>query len=384
MYKNKLMIAAAGSGKTTYLIEQSLKIKEKNVLITTYTEANEEEIRKKFIEKVGHIPRNITIQTWFSFLLHHGVRPYQSAMDDRLQELRIGFYLTDQPSGLRYNNKKNGFPVYWGKLDLFPYYFTKSLKIYSDKIAEFIVECNKKTDKEVIGRISRIYPYIFIDEVQDLAGWELEILKLLFGSKSKVLLVGDPRQVTYLTHHPKKYVKYADGKIDEFIRNECVNNICEIDTKTLSKTHRNNKHICDFSSKLFQEYRPCTPCNCENCRSYAETHEGIFFVRKQDIEKYCQEYSPTILKEKLAAYPDWNYGKSKGLTFNRVLIYPTNSIKNWIRDHSTELAATTRCKFYVAITRARHSVGIVFDYHETEEFIGVNKYNPNCFDVLGI
>jgi len=53
MNNNKLIIAAAGSGKTTYLIEQALKVKEENALITTYTEANEEEIRKKFIEKKG-------------------------------------------------------------------------------------------------------------------------------------------------------------------------------------------------------------------------------------------------------------------------------------------------------------------------------------------
>jgi len=51
MNNNKLIIAAAGSGKTTYLVKQVLKVKEANVLITTYTEANEEEIRKKFFKK---------------------------------------------------------------------------------------------------------------------------------------------------------------------------------------------------------------------------------------------------------------------------------------------------------------------------------------------
>ena len=66
MNKNKLMLAAAGSGKTTFLVEKSKKIKDENVLITTYTEANEAEIINKF---KGRIPRNITIQTWFSFLL---------------------------------------------------------------------------------------------------------------------------------------------------------------------------------------------------------------------------------------------------------------------------------------------------------------------------
>ena len=39
MNNNKLIIAAAGSGKTTQLVEEALKIKAKKVLITTYTQA---------------------------------------------------------------------------------------------------------------------------------------------------------------------------------------------------------------------------------------------------------------------------------------------------------------------------------------------------------
>ena len=45
MMNNKLIIAAAGSGKTTYLINEAMKFKDEKVLITTYTEANEEEIK---------------------------------------------------------------------------------------------------------------------------------------------------------------------------------------------------------------------------------------------------------------------------------------------------------------------------------------------------
>ena len=77
---NKLIVAAAGSGKTTHLVSEALKIADKKVLITTFTDANENEIRKKFYEIKGYIPSNITIQTWFSFLIQHGVKPYQSVV----------------------------------------------------------------------------------------------------------------------------------------------------------------------------------------------------------------------------------------------------------------------------------------------------------------
>ena len=56
-----------------------------------------------------------------------------------------------------------------------------------------------------------------------------------------------------------------------------------------------------------------------------------------------------------------NFGVSKGLTFNRVLIYPTDTMMKWLIDRSFKLADISRSKLYVALTRARHSVGIVIN-----------------------
>ena len=78
MKNNQVLIAAAGSGKTTYLVKKALELTDSQLLITTYTLANEKEIIKKFVELNNCIPKNITIQPWFSFLLQHGVRPYQT------------------------------------------------------------------------------------------------------------------------------------------------------------------------------------------------------------------------------------------------------------------------------------------------------------------
>ncbi|HRN70013.1 MAG TPA: UvrD-helicase domain-containing protein [Candidatus Woesebacteria bacterium] len=392
MNKNKLIIAAAGSGKTTYIIKKALEIKDKNVLITTYTEANSDEIRKKVIEERGYIPKNITIQTWFSFLLQHGVRPYQSIIHEGLNNIKIGFLLTEERSGKKVDasgnviygtNPKNGkkFPIFWGKDNIGHYFFTKNKKIYSDKTAEFIVDANTKMNGEIIHRIARIYPYIFVDEVQDLAGWELEILKLLFESNSNILLVGDPRQVTYLTHHSIKYQKYRDGKIQDFLNNECKKDSYEIDTTTLKNTHRSNKEICDFSSQLFPDYEKCEPCTCTKCRSDKKEFEGIYAVREQDVPAYSDQFSPVTLKWSGAIPPEWNFGKSKGLTFERVLIYPTKtggkSMVSWLKNRTIDLSSETRSKFYVAITRARYSVGIVYNFKANETLESINNYIPN-------
>lgn len=375
MGTSKLIIAAAGSGKTTDLVKAALAIKDKNVLITTFTEANEEEIRKKILKTKKYIPKNITIQTWFSFLLQHGVRPYQGTMKDELFNKKIGFYLVEGKSGLKGNNSK-GIPIYWGESDFKQFYFTKNYKIYSDKISKFVFECNKKGNNEVINRLSRIYPYIFIDEVQDLAGWDLELLKLLFNSDSNIQMVGDPRQGTYSTNDSTKYKKYRNGKIQDFINEKCKNGICEIDTESLKKSHRNNQEICSFSSKLYPEHPVCEPCECQSCRQYVEEHEGVFLVKEDDIENYFNRYKKiTKLYYHKAEYPDLNFGASKGLSFERVLIYPTQKIKNYIKNGNLSEIESIKAKFYVAVTRARYSVGIVYNYDENETYIeGIEKF----------
>lgn len=376
MNKNKLIIAAAGSGKTTFLINEALKIEDKNVLITTYTESNEAEIRRIFIRKKGYIPENITIQTWFSFLMQHGVRPYQDVLNKDLHGKKIGFNLTEGSSGF-YETTTGEKRSYSEEKNFFQYYFTsiKKLKIHSDKISKFIYKTDNKTDGEIINRLSRIYPYIFIDEIQDLAGWDLDILKLLFDSKSKILMVGDPRQVVYLTNHPNKYKKYMNGKIKEFIENECKNNTCLINETTLIKSHRNNKWLCDFSSALYNsEYKHCQPCECIKCREYNTDHQGIFLVKEKDTEEYCKKYNPQKLFYKEAKFPDLNYGISKGLSFDRVLIYPTKKIIKYLKNGNLKEIESIRAKFYVAATRARHSVGIIFDYEKNNCVLEVQKY----------
>lgn len=369
MKENKFMIAAAGAGKTTFLVEKALKLKDGNVLITTYTQANKEEIRKKIIEKNKCIPKHITVQTWFSMLLQHGVKPYQ----DYLFEDKInGMILVNKPSGCKYYNKR-GFPVYYREEETRNHYFNKDNKIYSDKISKFVFRCNERSNGAVINRLSRIYSHIFIDEVQDLAGYDLEIIKLLFESQSNILIVGDPRQVTYLTHLERKHEKYRQGKIKEFIQNECKKSNCIIDEDTLNVSYRNNELICNFSSKLYPEFKSCMSKQNDDV-----PHKGIFLVREKDVDEYLKIYNPVQLRDNIRVnvnnkYPAMNFGDSKGLTFDRVLIYPTKPFVDWIKDHNSKLKPQSRSKFYVALTRAKYSVGIVFNYDDTD-IEGIEKF----------
>nr|WP_121269863.1 UvrD-helicase domain-containing protein [Pedobacter schmidteae] len=378
--RNKLLISVAGSGKTTHIVNQALKVRDTNVLITTYTEANEEEIRRKFLEINRFIPANITIQTWFSFLIQHGVKPYQGSIySDEIN----GMLLVNEASGINFVTKSGVKIPYKESSEFKKHYFTKSGKLYSDKLAKFVIRCNEKSGGNLIDRLARLYPHIFIDEVQDLAGNDLEVLKLFFNSATSVTMVGDPRQVTYLTHHEKLHSGYKNGKIKEFVLEKCKN-LCAIDETTLKYSHRNNAEICIFSSNLYPALSKSEPCICSNCRSSSVTHTGVFLISEEDTELYKKKYSPTILRYKLAVNPEWNYGNCKGLGFDRVLIYPTASIISYLKNgiltkkvKGKDVPAFDIAKFYVAITRARYSVGIICSNDEILNIKGLRKWMPD-------
>ncbi len=360
MNNNKLIIAAAGSGKTTLLVNEGLNPTNGNVLITTYTEANGVEIRKKIVEKNKFIPSHLKVQTWFSFLLEHGVRPYQ------------GYFFENDIKGMNFVNNQS--VRYSKESETEKHYFDEQRKIYSDKISKFLIKCNEKSGGKIIDRLHRIYPNIFIDEIQDLAGYDLDFLKLIFNSNIDVLLVGDPRQGTYSTSNIAKNKKYKKSSIVHFFEDTSI--AINKDESSLTTNYRSIPAICDLSNCLFPQHLKTKPGNTEKTG-----HDGIFLVRPRNVDNYLFEYKPMQLRDKKNkvienSHPVMNFGESKGLSFDRVLIYPTEPIKKWLKDNNSNLAATSRSKLYVAITRARFSVAFVYDYKDDEIISGVAKYLP--------
>lgn len=92
-------------------------------------------------------------------------------------------------------------------------------------------------------------------------------------------------------------------------------------------------------------------------RARLTDHDGVFLIKKSDIDNYLKEYNPIQLRDSRRTevnnnYSVMNMGESKGLTFKRVLIYPTKPILDWMKDHSKTLKDLSQSKFYVAVTRA--------------------------------
>jgi DNA helicase-2/ATP-dependent DNA helicase PcrA len=92
----------------------------------------------------------------------------------------------------------------------------------------------------------------------------------------------------------------------------------------------------------------------------------VFLVPTERVSEYIAAYRPVQLRHSRSvavndSFPVFNFGDSKGMTFDRVLIYPTKDMLGWVLHRSGDLKPGTRAKCYVALTRAKHSAAFVCD-----------------------
>jgi DNA helicase II / ATP-dependent DNA helicase PcrA len=357
---NFFIHAVAGSGKTTRLVKLALREKNKKILITTYTRHNTEEIKRKIIEKNGYIPSNIEVFSWYGFLLSHCIRPYQNILgfNKRISEL---FFTPNDPHIAKDSNGK--IYVKTSKEETLKYYTNSTGKIYSCKLSEFACACDEKSSGKIIKRLESCYDYIFIDEAQDFSGYDFDFVDLLLSSRIKLIIVGDSRQNTFDTHKSRKNKKYSDD-IDLWFKEKIKKKKGIL--KYMNKSWRCNQDICNFADKLYPDLPKSSSLNLT-----ISEHRGVYYVKNSQFENYVNNYSPTILvydknvKKKINLdIKTINFGVSKGSTYDRVLIKPTETIKKYLKTGSIGNSLDARNKLYVAITRAKNSVAFLVEDNE--------------------
>jgi DNA helicase-2/ATP-dependent DNA helicase PcrA len=202
--------------------------------------------------------------------------------------------------------------------------------------------------------LERIYAHIFIDEVQDLVGYDLDVLDSLLVSGIKLILVGDPRQHTFATNIGPRNKKYRGARLADWFAKRA--DVCTFEPRNYS--YRCNQAICDFADAIYPNLPATTSIDV------APTgHDGIFQVATEDVPGYIAEHHPvTVLRHDknvdTAGLPAMNIGIAKGSTFDRVMIFPTKPMLKYLEDgDETKLKAPER--LYVAVTRARFSVAFV-------------------------
>lgn len=339
--KNRVIIASAGSRKTTFIVEEALAIHDKKVLITTYTNENLDQINSYLIQRAGYVPEHITVISWFSFLLQDGVRPYQNHMTDNGRINSINF--TAIPG--RYAAKAN----------VNAYFLTDGNNIYRDRVADFICECDKRSKGLIIRRLEKIFTHIFVDEVQDFAGFDLDLLEKLFSSAISVIAVGDPRQATFSTNNSSKNKQYKKSQILEWLSAKQKAKLLQIEERT--DCYRSNQLICDFADSLFPTLKKSNSKN-----TTVTEHDGVSSIKEAEVVDYYNKHKPVVLRydkrTNTMGLPALNIGMTKGRTFDRVLIFPTKPMKEyWATKDLSKAGDLT--KLYVAVTRARYSATFV-------------------------
>ena len=354
---NRVIIASAGSGKTTTIVDDACGDTARRAAMITYTNNGREEITTKSYQRFGCVPPHVTINTWYAFLLRHFVRPYQKCLYD------------PRVAGIQFVNGRSA--PYVAADNVRRHYFSKPDRMYVDKVSKFAWYVIEHTGGLPLQRFEQIFDRLFIDESQDLAGYDLELIELLLKSGVEITLVGDHRQATYSTNSAAKNKKYGGPNIVLKFEEWEKAGFCGIDYHNYS--HRCVQAICD----LADQFHPKAP-NTESKNTDITGHDGVFAVRKSHVAAYMQAYNPQPLRYSRATRnipgKPINYGNAKGMTFDRTLIYPHAPLKKFLKTGELKDAGKEVAKIYVAITRARQSVAFVVD--DDSPIAGLNIFDP--------
>jgi DNA helicase II / ATP-dependent DNA helicase PcrA len=355
---SRIIISAAGGGKTTRVVELALGATDGVTALLTYTRGNIRELQKKVHERRACIPAHVEIQPWFTFLLREMARPYRGVMHDKRVD---GIFWVE--------GKSDRFAR---TTDIRRFYFQDGRRIYSDKIAKFICECERRSDGAVLRRLKQRFARIVIDEVQDMAGYDLDLIELMLQARIEMTLVGDFRQATFATNNSSKNKAFAGSKVVDKFEKWKKTGLVDIDYE--QHTFRCNQTIADLADKFFP-YAPKTVSKNLDITG----HDGIFVVMSGDVLAYVSRFAPRALRYSVKTQCDihapLNFGESKGMTFDRVLIFPHGPAAKWIKSGNIEDVVKSLSKMYVAVTRARFSVAFVFD--GTVHAIGATRWDPS-------
>lgn len=377
MMNNDVIFAAAGSGKTYGICSKAIRLAtqtKKTILLVTYTNEGVHSLETEYKKQnLGVIDSNVKIATWYSFVLSDFIKPYQCLLN-----LKYKYYKKEIPCDVPENYIKfiafyqnEDTPRYYNKGHI-QYFINGAHDIQKNKVSELAYKCNADSSGKVIERLEEIYSHIFFDELQDYAGWDLELLLLLFSSVIPTTCVGDYKQATFRTNNSLKNKQFRDDKIKDFFELQQSKGICSI---TYSKvTRRFNQDICDYVNTIHGDAnnQVCQCCEME----FPNENTGVYIIDPKYLSDYCSFYSPTILRyDRDSTIPFshncqvLNYGNSKGLTLDRVIIIPVGTVLPFIKKGANITSPQTKSKFYVACTRAQYSVVFAIEnFTETDHF----------------
>lgn len=383
--------AVAGSGKTTHLVEMGrdrllelagIQGHHGKLAYVTFTTNNNDNLQNKLYKSIG-FSDSIVVLGWYQFLLQTFIQPYKRDIIEELYNTHVSVSFANPPTFK--DSKGKNRPTY-KKGDFKKKFLDKENNIYKDYIAEFASECIIRNKVSLQKYLPSIFDTIYIDEAQDLCGYDFEILKFLLQETNvPVVVAGDAKQTTYTTANVKKNKKFTfDSYLAEKVNRPNKEHII-IDRETLIYTHRCISSISTLASKIYPE-TPTITCSCDKCektrKQYIHRLRGIYFVKKKDIQDFLDETGAVILRwnkrdNATKGMADiYNMGEVKGLEFDSVLISPTASMLDILQGRGNVESDIVLAKLYVAVTRPRYILGVIVSDGFNDKIDGFSWYTP--------
>lgn len=330
----RVIFAVAGAGKTTFIVEH-LSL-DKRSLILTYTDSNYENLQCKILKKFNGIwPKNITLMTYFSFLLRFCYRPFLSNWIN-VKDLYF---------------EKN--PNQFGRQDTIRYYITSGRYIYHNRLSLLLEK------KGVIGdikeRIKKFFDEFIIDEIQDIGGRDFNFLENIMDMNVDCLFVGDYYQHTYDTSRDGNVNCNLFDNISRYER-RFINKGFTIDKTSLQKSWRCGEQICEFiRTKL-------------GINIYSNINDDICFIEyisdSDKINNVISNNSIIKLHYQNSAkfgvgHKNWGDTKGEDKYQDVCVMLNKRSATLYKKGQLNELPRISRNKLYVAITRAYKNVFLI-------------------------
>lgn len=342
---NIVRLAAAGAGKTWGICREAISISRdplKRILLLSYTNKCIESIRAE-VEKQngGIVPKNINIMSWYQFLLNELIKPYQTYIAGINEIKSLDFSLEHDRNYEETGTKER--------------YITSENYVRSEEASNLCLFLNDKSGGKLLSRLEQIYSHLFIDEIQDLAGRDLDILKAIFKSNITVTCVGDNKQAIFQTHTTRVNKKFSGANVNTYFSMLQDEGLADIQYSLCSR--RFNKDICCFANRVYPNENIMT-----TSMNIKTNHDGVFIIEKKDAQSYFDFYHPQELRYNkrttdICGMYAINFGNCKGKTFNRCLIYTNKPMINFLKGKPLNSPE----KYYIAVTRARFSNTFIVD-----------------------
>src|SRR5262245_23092510 len=185
-----LVVAGPGTGKTRTLTHRigylcaDLKVRPDQCLAITFTRRAAEEMRARLEVLLGSDAQDVTVATFhalgLSILREHpdaaGLGPQFAVADDAQRAAARAQAGTDDDAFVKALRERN-------LVDL-------------DELVALPVEL-LRDDRELVESYRRRWPWLFVDEYQDIDANQYELVRLLTPTAGNVFAIGDPDQAIY-------------------------------------------------------------------------------------------------------------------------------------------------------------------------------------------